>query len=139
MSVELDFGDEVLGRGLAFPLRLKDGVLGMNSYESQVEQSIKLILRTVGGERVMRPNFGAGMNTLSFEPLNTVTASLIQNQVRNTLTQYEPRVDVLAVSVTPRPDVSQGARFEVALQYRVRRTNSVFNRVYPFYIEQGEL
>src|SRR5574337_826357 len=92
-------GDEVLGRGIAFPLRLSGGQIGMNAYESQVEQSIRLILHTARGERVMRPDFGAGMDTLAFEPMNAVTVGLLQHRVMDALLRFEHRVEVLNVVV----------------------------------------
>jgi uncharacterized protein len=130
-------GDEILGRGIAFPLQLNGGKVGMNAFESQVDQSIRLILRTASAERVMRPDFGAGMEGLAFEPLNTVTATLVQQRVTDTLIRYEPRIEVLDVTVELLPDAPQGAKIEANIQYRVRRTDSVFNRVYPFYVERG--
>lgn len=139
MKRENDTGDEILGRGIAFPMRLAGGNVAMNAYEDQVDQSIRLILRTAQAERVMRPAFGAGMDALAFEPLNTVTAALVQHRVTETLGLYEPRIEVMAVMATLRPGATDGATIEVEISYRVKRTDSVFNRVYPFYVERGEL
>lgn len=137
MNEVIETGDEILGRGIAFPLQLQGGKVGMNAYENQVDQSIRLILRTASAERVMRPDFGAGMEGLAFEPLNSVTATLVRQRVKDTLTRYEPRIEVLDVTVELLPDAPQGATIETNIQYRVRRTDSVFNRVYPFYVERG--
>lgn len=128
--------DEILGRGVAFPLRLEGGIVGANAYENQVKQSILLILQTAPGERMMRPDFGAGMETLAFEPINAVTAALVQHRVKETLVRSEPRINVLAVNVSTAP--SEG-KLSADIQYRVTRTGSVFNLVYPFYIERGGL
>jgi uncharacterized protein len=136
MTRDTGSNDEILGRGIAFPLRLEGGKLGMNAYENQVEQSIKLILRTGQGERVMRPDFGAGIDRLAFEPMGAVTVALMQHQVKETLTRFEPRIDVLGVTAETKPDEG---RLDVAIQYRVRRTDSVNNLVYPFYLERGEV
>ena len=135
MSQDNETGDEILGRGIAFPLKLKGGQVGMNAYENQVDQSIRLILRTAQGERVMRPDFGAGMDTLAFEPMNTVTTALVQHRVKETLTRFEPRIEVLNVTVNALKDKGE---LHANIQYRVRRTDSVFNQVYPFYVERGE-
>ncbi len=134
MSEDTNTGDETLGRGVAFPLQLKGGQVGMNAYESQVEQSIRLILRTAPGERVMRPDFGAGMDTLAFEPMNTITTALVQHRVKDTLTRFEPRIEVLNIVVNAKKDEGE---LHADIQYRVKRTDSVFNLVYPFYIERG--
>ncbi len=131
----------VLGQGIAFPLQLQNGTLGMNAYESQVAQSIRLILSTAKGERVMRPDFGAGLERLAFEPNNTVTAILIQQQVNEALLHFEPRIEVLGVSVNQSDQAavtaSQKGELLIEISYRVKTTDSIGNLVYPFYIERG--
>lgn len=129
------FGNvKVLGRGIAFPLRLEGGSLGMNEFEEHVRQSILLILRTAHNERVMRPEFGAGMETLAFEPMSAVTGVLVQHQVQAALTRFEPRIEVLSVSTSAEQD--QGKLY-VDIAYRIRQTGVIGNLVYPFYIEAG--
>lgn len=134
--------NEILGCGIAFPLQLQGNKLGMNAYESQVAQSIRLILSTAKGERVMRPDFGAGLERLAFEPNNTVTAMLIQQQIKEALLRYEPRIEVLSVTVdqhdTAAIAASQNGVLYIAITYRVKTTDSVSNLVYPFYVERGE-
>ena len=127
-----------LGKGMAlFPFAMKGGTVAMNSYEDQVEQSIRLILKTERGERVMRPDFGAGMELLAFEPLNAVTLALVRERVSEALLRFEPRIDLLAVAVESGDD-QQGRCLLVSIAYRIRRTNTEKNLVYPFYLERGE-
>jgi phage baseplate assembly protein W len=137
MTPETPEGDEFLGRGIAFPLLLRDGQVGGNAYEAQVRQSILLILKTGRGERVMRPDFGAGMEALAFEPMNAVTVALLQHRVTEALVRFEPRIEVLGVAAEAVED-GDGARLLVRIDYRVRRTDTVHNLVYPFYVERGE-
>jgi len=127
-----------LGKGMAlFPFAMKGGTVAMNSYEVQVEQSIRLILKTERGERVMRPDFGAGMEFLAFEPLNAVTLALVRERVSEALLRFEPRIDLLAVAVESGED-QQGRCLLVSIAYRIRRTNTEKNLVYPFYLARGE-
>jgi phage baseplate assembly protein W len=135
MASNINGGDEVLGQGIAFPLQLNRGQVGMKAYDNQVRQSILLILGTGVGERVMRPDFGGNLERLAFEPMSAVTLTYVQQQVRETLVRFEPRIEVLDVTVTPDTDAGQ---LEATIQYRVKRTDSVFNLVYPFYLERGE-
>ena len=138
MADELARGNEFLGAGIAFPLRLDaQGRIAMNSLEDHVRQSILLILQTARGERVMRPEFGAGLQDLVFAPATPATAALAEHTVRDALTRFEPRIDVLKVAATIDP--RQPERLLVAVEYRVRRTDTIFNLVYPFYLERGEL
>jgi uncharacterized protein len=135
MTSNINSGDEVLGQGIAFPLQLLGGQVGMNAYDSQVRQSIGLILGTGVGERVMRPEFGGNLDRLAFEPMSSVTLTYVQQQVRETLIRFEPRIEVIDVTVTPNVDAGE---LQLVIQYRVKRTDSVFNFVYPFYVERGE-
>lgn len=128
---------EFLGAGVAFPIRLDAGRIAMNRYEDHVRQSIRLILQTAKGERVMHPDFGSGLHNLVFEPVNPVTTSLVQHEVKEALIRFEPRIDVLKVEVTV--DQKEQQKLLINIQYRVRRTDTIFNLVYPFYLERGEL
>ncbi|HNG37306.1 MAG TPA: GPW/gp25 family protein, partial [Nitrosomonas sp.] len=86
--------------------------------------------------RMMRPDFGAGMETLAFEPMSAITTALVQHRIQEALARFEPRINVLNVTVNT--EQSEG-KLMVDIQYRVTRTGSVFNLVYPFYIERGVL
>lgn len=134
MSDNIKTGDDFLGRGVAFPLRFENGKLAMNAYEDQVKQSIQLILRTMQGERVMRPDFGGGMETLAFEPMNPALTAFLQYRIKDVLIRFEPRIDVLNVLVAT---AEEQGELQVDIQYRVKSTLSINNLVYPFYIEQG--
>jgi uncharacterized protein len=130
-------GKEFLGAGIAFPLGVANGHMAMHRLEDQVRQSIVLILRTAKGERVMRPDFGSGLHKLVFEPLTPITCTRIQHEVQEALVRFEPRIEVTKVEVTV--DARQQGRLLINITYRVRRTDTLFNLVYPFYLERGEL
>lgn len=136
MSDNTTRGDEVLGRGIAFPLRLSGGKLAMNAYEAQVEQSIRIILRTAQGERIMRPQYGVGADRLAFEPMGGATAAQLRHRITESLTQFEPRIELRTVTVNALP---ASGELRADIEYRIRRTDSVFNLVYPFYVDRGEV
>ena len=136
MATDSKQGKEFLGAGLAFPFEIdSSGQMKLNSIEDHVRQSILLILETDKGERVMRPDFGAGIQQLVFSSITTATAALVQHQVTDALVRYEPRIEVLSVDVSVDPQ-NQGVLL-ANIQYRVRRTDTTFNLVYPFYLEKG--
>lgn len=125
-----------LGTGWAFPpLVAPDGSLALAAYEDDVRQAIRIILGTDPGERLMRPDFGAGLRAFVFEPINPTTMSLIERRVRDSLIAWEPRIDVRTVTVTP--DASEAGRLLIELTYQVRATNAIQNLVYPFYLQEG--
>lgn len=131
-------GKAFLGAGIAFPLGVDaDGLIRMNGLEDHISQSIRLILMTAQGERVMNPDFGAGLRALVFEPLSSATIARVQHEVQRALMRYEPRIDLLDVTVSVDPQ--QIGVLNVNLRYRVRSTDTIFNLVYPFYLQRGAL
>lgn len=126
-----------LGTGWGFPVALdpNSGRTAMVAAEVDIDQAIWIILATAPGERVMRPDFGCGANELVFEVLDTATFTRVQKAVTDALTRFEPRIELLAVSVDP----TQAANglLQVSIDYRVRATNQSGNMVYPFYFREG--
>jgi phage baseplate assembly protein W len=130
-----------LGRGWAFPVSTltelgmeAGGEIAMAEYEDDIRQSIRIILETNQGERVMRPDFGAGLPALAFEPLNTTTLALARHRVESALIAWEPRIDHILVQVQAEPTLG---RLVITIQYRVRATNTFYNLVYPYYLQEG--
>ena len=89
-----------LGKGLSFPLRTNaKGELALVTGSEDIEQSIRIILGTMPGERVMRPTFGCQANELIFEPRNATTIGLMQDYVDEALRMWEPRIEVTKINV----------------------------------------
>jgi hypothetical protein len=127
-----------LGKGWSFPVRLDPGTgdIAIATYEEDIRQAILIILRTALGERVMRPDFGAGLETLVFEAVNTTTMALTKHRVEQGLVTWEPRIDVNDVQVTTDPPMRNTLR--IAIGYTVRATNTFYNLVFPFYLQEGQ-
>jgi phage baseplate assembly protein W len=124
-----------LGTGWSFPVILgPNGDVAVVSHEEDIRQAILLILETEPSERAMRPEFGAGLRALAFEPLSTTTMALARHRVETALATWEPRIDHIEVSATASP--SRG-RLDLEIRYRVRSTNTFYNLVYPFYLQEG--
>ncbi|MCF6155905.1 MAG: baseplate protein [Candidatus Brocadia sp.] len=128
---------EFLGRGWKFPVKVDTatGKIAMSEYEQDIKESIWIILSTSKGERVMRPDFGCGIHDLVFAPINTTTMTLVENSVREALTLWEPRIELIKVETSDK-QASEG-KLSVSIDYRVRVTNNRFNLVYPFYLKEG--
>ncbi|RMF82205.1 MAG: baseplate protein [Chloroflexi bacterium] len=127
-------GNEFLGKGWFFPLQLDDNrQVRTVSYEEAVRQSIWMILSTAKGERVMRPDFGCGIHDLVFGLSNTATLGRVVSEVRQALTLWEPRIEL--VDVTADFDPQQPSRLLIYVDYVLLTDNSRFNLVYPFYLE----
>ncbi|MFC1475865.1 GPW/gp25 family protein [Candidatus Zixiibacteriota bacterium] len=124
-----------LGRGWAFPVGSEAGEVYTAAYEEDIRQAVRIILGTNPGERVMRPEFGAGLNAFVFEPVNTNTMQTLRIRVEKSLVKWEPRIDVENVAVIP--DAAEHNRLYIEISYRVRLTNTQHNMVYPFYLQEG--
>jgi phage baseplate assembly protein W len=131
----LDPAKAFLGVGWAFPVTTDSGEMPLVAYEEDIRQAILLILETNLGERVMRPDFGSGLRGLVFEPLNTTTMALVQHRVEQALITWEPRIRVQEVRVTA--EGSSRNKLLVNISYEVRSTNTFYNLVYPFYLQEG--
>jgi Bacteriophage baseplate protein W len=128
---------DFLGRGWAMPVDLdpRTGLVAISEYEDNIRQSIRIILETAPGERVMRPNFGCGIHDLVFAAVDTTTMQRIRSVVEEALRRYEARVEVLGVTIDE--DATSEGVLLVEVEYRVRKTNQIGNLVYPFYFREG--
>jgi uncharacterized protein len=126
-----------LGQGLSFPLQLNPrGEIALVGGGEDIAQSIRIILSTRPGERVMRPEFGCRANELLFEPSHASTTTLLRKYVREALQRWEPRIDLLGVDVLTSPD-QDGALF-VEIEYEIKATHDHRSIVYPFFLTGEE-
>ncbi len=127
----------ILGCGWKFPLGLDvHGNIAMSSYEKSVEESIRIILSTTPGERIMHPDFGCKINEIVFFPDSARTISLAVHYIEEAIVKWEPRV--ILKSVTGEQDSENPVRVNISIDYEIRSVNTFFNMVYPFYLERGE-
>ena len=125
-----------LGVGWAFPVGITAaGESTLVAYEDDIRQAVRIILATEPGERVMRPDFGAGLRALVFEPITAATQALAQHRVQTALATWEPRIDSVDVRVDADPP---NGRLMINIRYRIRASNTFYNVVYPFYLMEGE-
>jgi phage baseplate assembly protein W len=134
--MKLDPSKAFLGVGLSFPVAVApDGSVALSAYEDDIREAILIILQTEPGERCMRPDFGAGLAALTFEPLNTTTMALARHQTEQALVTWEPRITVEDVAVSTDANVRNCLNIDI--RYRVRATNTFYNLVFPFYLLEG--
>ena len=96
---------DLYGRSLSFQPRVgPDGHMPWSEGELNVRESVCIILRTKPGERLMRPDFGCGLDRYLFEPNSISTLRLIQEEVKRSLNLWEPRITLDDVRVETRAD-----------------------------------
>ncbi len=113
----------ILGRSLSFPPRVgADGRFVWSQGEGNIRESIAVILKTEAGERLMSPQFGAGLGRFLFEPNEPSTHTRIQDAIASTLARWEPRIELEDVAVAVDPQDPQAAL--ATITYRLVATNA---------------
>lgn len=128
---------DFLGRGWSFPPRFdpRSKAAVMVSGVADIEESLRILLSTAPGERVMLPSYGCALRRMVFEEASEQTATEIKEMIRKAILFFEPRI-VLNRIDTQRVD-ALGGRLDILLDYTVRTTNTRHNLVYPFYLHQA--
>src|SRR4051794_38029697 len=92
---------DFLGRGWAMPVKIdtRTGQPAEAEYEEDIRQSIRIIIETAPGERVMRPDFGCGIHELVFVPMDSQALRRAQSVIEEALRRYEARIEVINVAV----------------------------------------
>ena len=126
-----------LGRGWSFPPafdRQAKGVV-MLEEEADIQSSLHILLSTRLGERVMLPGYGCNMDSLVFEAMNLTLLTYMKDLVENAILYHEPRIELDKV-VIDNTRQNEGLLL-IEIKYMVRTTNSRYNYVYPFYLNEG--
>jgi phage baseplate assembly protein W len=126
-----------LGSGWSFPPTFNAGdfQLNMTQQNNNINQSIKQILLTPRGERMMTPGFGSILHSFVFRTFTTALQSEITDAVKVALRDNEPRIKVDSVLVSVENDES--TLLSVIVTYTIVQTNSRHNHVYPFALTEA--
>lgn len=127
----------VLGTGWAFPPSFQPQISSVKlvSAEEDIYESLKILLSTALGERVMQPTYGCDLRDLLFETMTPTVASSLKERIRSAILYHEPRIKL------ERLDLSLDQILEgmvlITVDYTIPNTNSRFSFVYPFYLNEG--
>jgi phage baseplate assembly protein W len=129
-------GQQFIGAGWSFPLHTDStGSIALSTGDREIVEAMRLILGTGFGERPMRPEFGCGIHDRVFDTVNSETFAAIEQDVRQSLARWEPRIDVLDVVVTPgEVGTSLLTCLYVDVRYALKGANDPRNLVFPFYL-----
>lgn len=123
---------DLIGTGWRYPIDVDGrGGVALVSGDEEIRQAIEIILNTPRGARLMRPEFGCRIHELIFAPINTSTATDAVYYVEDALRRWEPRIELLGVTVDRDPD--EPTCLLIAINYRIRATHDERALVYPFY------
>lgn len=130
-----------LGIGWSFPPEFHKhaDVLGvkMVDEEADIRESLKILMSTRPGERVMQPFYGCGLNAMVFETINESTITEINDVIERAVLYFEPRITLQSIDIDT--ESALDGLLKIQLNYTVRRTNTRSNIVYPFYYAEGSL
>ena len=125
-----------LGTGWSFPptfVKSGRGVL-MVSNEEDVVQSLEILLKTGLEERVMRPDFGCELQECVFKNIDAKLVALLKDRISEAVLNHESRIDLNTVDIL---EDQEGGTILIKINYTIRQTNTRFNYVFPYYINEG--
>jgi len=137
MAADISERRSFLGQGWSFPpvfSKQSRGVI-MTSDEEDIRRSLEILLSTAIGERFLQPQYGCNLDEYVFEPFNATLSTEIRLTVKDAIEKFEPRLRLLAVRLDT--GLINEGRVDIAIEYQVTTTNSRFNLVYPFYINEA--
>jgi len=132
-----DLTTSFLGQGWAFPPSFdkETNSVEMVGGVDDIGQSIRIILATIPGERVMYPSFGCGINRFVFEATDATHMTMLRDIVYDALLYNEPRIKVEQITIER--DGAVDGLLKIHIDFTVIITNSRSNIVYPFYLKEG--
>ena len=84
--------------------------------ENAIARAVRNIVLTTPGEKFFDPDFGSSVSEILFENVDDITAVSIEDEIKSSLKNYEPRVELINVTVDPNFDANQ---FDVIISYRI--------------------
>lgn len=114
-----------------------NGKMAMISDRESIRQSVLLLMATIPGERVMRPQYGCNLQQLAFMPNDATTHGLAIHYVKTALEQWEPRIDIIRIdadSNSENPNV-----IDITLDYQVRHLRQTEQLVFAYHLMGAEI
>ena len=126
-----------LGTGWSFPPTFGPGGAEVQTVSGvdDIEQSLMILLETRRGERVMQDDFGCDLSEFLFGEISQGLIGRMRSIIADAILHHEPRIALNGI------EVSEGGSVDglllIRIDYTVRATNSRYNMVYPFYLQEA--
>jgi phage baseplate assembly protein W len=137
MSLELNTNKfQFVGKGWSFPPKFSKTFKGVEVSEenSDIVQSLEILLSTLPGERIYHPEFGCDLTPLLFESVTNSVTTLLSNHIREAITNFERRIIFNEATFNLSPE--DGVVY-ISIQYTIKTDNSRYNMVFPYYLKEG--
>lgn len=113
-DIDLDMGSHPLSKDIR-----------KKTKENSIKQAIKNLILTNPGERLFNPGWGCDLKRFLFEPIDDTVGMEIRDLIISSITNYEPRVELIDVLVLPSTSYDG---YEIGLYYKIRETTAVVNQ-----------
>ena len=107
----------------------------MVSGAEDIHQSLQILFSTHPGERVMQDTFGCDLGNYVFEEIDQSLINSLHRTITDAILYHEPRITLDRLQISESP--SESGLLLINLEYTVRGTNSRYNMVYPFYLNEA--
>ena len=126
-----------LGTGWSFPPTFDQerAMPEMVSDEDDIKQSLRIILLTSMGERIMRPDFGSKLRESVFRKMNSVAVNTMKDNIKRAILEFEPRVTLDSIELNTADTLA--GKLDIQLNYTVKAINIRSNIVFPYYFKEG--
>ena len=133
----MDPESQILGTGWSFPPKFSRSSAGveMVSGVEDIRESLRVLLSTMCGERIMLPGFGCSIWEYVFQSISKSLLTKIEDEIASAILSWEPRIDVARVSAVPNP--IPGGSLVITVEFTVSQTNHRDSVSYEFNIEDG--
>lgn len=128
-----------LGTGWSFPPEFTEGgqEVFLVSGAEDVRQSLEILLGTRLNERILAEDYGSSLRDLVFEEANAALVNQLRNIITEAILYNEPRVELNSVELNT-DDELEGLLL-IKIDYTIPTSNTRFNMVYPFYLEEASI
>jgi uncharacterized protein len=125
-----------LGTGWSFPPEFRRGGadVEMAAGSEDIHQSLQILLSTRLGERILQPDFGCDLSDVLFEEIDQGLVNTLTSLISDAILVFEPRITLDNLDVSESAD--EPGLLLIQIEYTVSSTNSRFNMVYPFYLNE---
>jgi len=125
-----------LGTGWSFPPTFdkESRSVLMTSDAEDINKSLQILFSTAIGERLMQPKYGANLERFLFEPISETLKTHMKDLINDAILYHEARIKLLDLKLVA---YDTEGRIDITLEYMIKGTNSRYNYVYPYYLEEG--
>ena len=128
-----------LGTGWSFPPSFSSSGRDVHRVSGQedIEQSLAILLATQRDERIMHEDFGCNLNEFLFAEISQGLSGRIRDVIEDAILHHEPRIMLNSVDISD--SEAEAGMLLINIDYTIRATNSRFNMVYPFCLNEAAL